>query len=661
MKLLRTCILIALSSFLLFIFNSCGSFIGGDVNTLLEIAEISKLPAQEDYPEDDAVKLFESHETFVDYQGDYEVTEIVHNAILLFKNIEGYSNISIDLSKYEDLLDLEARTIRPDGTIIYLNDDDFHKSIGETSGSVLVDDDRSIKFAFPKVEKGAIIEWKYRIRSSWVFNSKMWVIQNTIPIIKNEYILRVSKDLVRLSREYGYDLNWNAKPYNYRFSAKPQVQNKQGKFTYTSWVIRDIPAFEFESKMPPIFDYITYIRFAPVRWQKSWNVISEDYFHKYYKSKCNITSKIEKLAEELVQGCGNEDDKIRKIFDYVKKIRYVAIELGDGGYSPYEPEEVLENQYGDCKDKSTLLIALLKSIDIEAKPVLVKTKNAGGIDIKFPMMNFNHMIVKVIKNDKSEYWLDPTIEFANPGYISSSLSDIYVLVINDDGTSSIEQIPNTDFMDNIDETIVNVNVLSDTEVKYTIKFKSNGEGNINNRYIFKDKTDKEEKEFFKNMLKTEFTDINITNIFHDEVDGPEDEFSFGFEFTSNNAIQKVGDLYILNYNPLPGSDYTGWFKYDKRNYPIYFKNTFMDVNEINISINSKDLRFKALPENAELIKENVVYKIDFLKGDDKSAKIMEMYSVRSNHLSQSFYEDYKKFYTDKSTKSTEKILLEKSL
>src|SRR5439155_21618233 len=98
-------------------------------------------------------------------------------------------------------------------------------------------------------------------------------------------------------------------------------------------------------------------------------------------------------------------------------VRYVAIELGIGGYQPHLADEVLKNRYGDCKDKVCLLLSLLAAAGIPGEPALVKTAGEGVLDTALvDLGQFDHMIARVQLGDEV-VWVDPTASSCALGYL----------------------------------------------------------------------------------------------------------------------------------------------------------------------------------------------------------------------------------------------------
>jgi len=120
----------------------------------------------------------------------------------------------------------------------------------------------------------------------------------------------------------------------------------------------------------------------------------------------------------------------------------MGIESGIGSIKPYNPEKVVKQRFGDCKDKSLLLVSLLKKIGIkEAYPVLVNTSIQTGLTKLYPSSEiFNHCIVK-FKIDSTTFWVDPTIMQQGGDYKNLSFDDYgYALVIGEP-SDSLEKIP----------------------------------------------------------------------------------------------------------------------------------------------------------------------------------------------------------------------------
>jgi len=145
-------------------------------------------------------------------------------------------------------------------------------------------------------------------------------------------------------------------------------------------------------------------------------------------------------AAELTKGLDNEMDKVQALYDYVaKNFRYVSLSLGLGRYQPHSAGDVLHNQYGDCKDKHTLLASLLEAEGLHASSVLINSSRKLDPDVPSPSQ-FDHVIT-MLPTTKEEVWMDTTSEVAPFRLLAYSLRNKLALVIPADGIPHLEETP----------------------------------------------------------------------------------------------------------------------------------------------------------------------------------------------------------------------------
>ena len=147
-------------------------------------------------------------------------------------------------------------------------------------------------------------------------------------------------------------------------------------------------------------------------------------------------------AEELTKGLTSDLDKVQALYDFVaKNFRYVSLSLGVGRYQPHAAGEVLHNQYGDCKDKHTLLAALLEAEGFHASSVLINSSRNLDPDVPSPAQ-FDHAITMLpMTNPREELWMDTTSEIAPFRLLAYSLRKKQALVIPWGGMPHLEETP----------------------------------------------------------------------------------------------------------------------------------------------------------------------------------------------------------------------------
>jgi tetratricopeptide (TPR) repeat protein len=160
---------------------------------------------------------------------------------------------------------------------------------------------------------------------------------------------------------------------------------------------------------------------------RGWNEIAQ-WYGGLEESASKPTPELKALAEKLTQGATSEKDKTKILYKYVAtKIRYVGLDFGIGRYEPHPAEDVLDNEYGDCKDKHTLLAALLSAVGVKSYPALVNSSREIDPDVPSPSQ-FDH-VVTYVPQGNSATWLDTTAEVLPFGMLSLNLRDRYSLVV----------------------------------------------------------------------------------------------------------------------------------------------------------------------------------------------------------------------------------------
>lgn len=139
-----------------------------------------------------------------------------------------------------------------------------------------------------------------------------------------------------------------------------------------------------------------------------WSMVVEG-LAPHYRSRSDLPEELMQFVAATMKTETDEDRRATAAFRLVQdRIRYVAITLGDGGYVPRAPDLVWRRGYGDCKDKSLLLISILARMGIEADVVLVNSKRGRSLnERKASPYAFNHAIVRVRSAD-GDYFMDPT-------------------------------------------------------------------------------------------------------------------------------------------------------------------------------------------------------------------------------------------------------------
>ena len=162
---------------------------------------------------------------------------------------------------------------------------------------------------------------------------------------------------------------------------------------------------------------------------QSWEEIGR-WYYELQRDRVEPNDAIRKKVTELTANAKTEQEKAQALYSYVaRNIRYVSLSLGIGRFQPHAAADVLANQYGDCKDKHTLLASMLQVAGLHPDPVLIHHIRKLDPDVPSPAQ-FDHLITSVPIAGK-QVWLDSTTEVAPFAFLAQSIRDKEALLVSD--------------------------------------------------------------------------------------------------------------------------------------------------------------------------------------------------------------------------------------
>lgn len=401
--------------------------------------------AQQKVPEYDkdtvAVILLDEVQNTVRDNGEIDVR---HRRAIRFLRPEArreYGAVSVPFDKDTKISSLKAWTIEADGHELAVGEKD---SIEHGYLNDLMYFDTKLKtLAFPEANPGNVVGYEYVQRQRpYVFEDR-WAFQHQVPVQTARFILD-------LPTGWEFNTRW----FNYG-EQKPQVASNE-----YSWELHDLAAVEVEPEMPPWRSVAGWagIKYFPrdpalrAKTSGAWSDIGV-WYNGLTQSSRVASPQIQQKVSELTSGVTDPLQKIRVLTEYVQRnIRYMAVEIGIGGYQPHPAAEVFAHQFGDCKDKATLLSSMLQQIGVESYYLAVDTYR-GFIFPDYPSIAMNHMILAIrlpdavpdaglgpIMHDPRLGRLlifDPTNEYVPLGDLPWYLQSNYGLLITPEGGSLV--------------------------------------------------------------------------------------------------------------------------------------------------------------------------------------------------------------------------------
>ena len=273
------------------------------------------------------------------------------------------------------------------------------------------------KLAIPNVKEGTIIEYRYKINSQYKFNLRDWEFQWKIPVLYSEY---------EVSMIPFYEYSWLLQGAN-KFDSQTSYVDKGisrqfGSVTFEDMVhtytMKDVPAFDNEEFITSSNDYIIKLDFQLSRINQldgskvdiltTWEDMNKDLLN--HKDFNKYAQKSEKFASKLLNTgsikFNNDKEKFDHVIEYVK--RNYNWDKNYGKYASKSPEKFVEQKYGNCADINLFTIGLLNASGIEAKPVLISTRENGKIKYDYPYAHFFNYVIILANVDGNNVLTDAT-------------------------------------------------------------------------------------------------------------------------------------------------------------------------------------------------------------------------------------------------------------
>lgn len=308
------------------------------------------------------------------------------------------ANIQLDFDPtYEDLT-LHSILVHRDGKSLSRLDSSTKALLQRESDleSRLFDGNLTLSITVDDVRVGDIVEYAYTITGvNPVFDgiaSGAMSMQWSVPVAHAHLRLRVPQ-----ARKVKVALS------NSEEALKPSKQG--GSLDYV-WQQQDIAAVVVESGAPG-----WYQPRAVLRWSEfaDWGDVV-DWAVPLYTVPRDLSEDMRELVGSLKSENASAEEQLLAALRWVQtEIRYLGIEIGAGSHRPSPPELVMRRRFGDCKDKTRLLLTLLAEMGIQASPALVNSNRERGLGELLPTPGaFDHVLVMAKLNGK-QYWLDPTL------------------------------------------------------------------------------------------------------------------------------------------------------------------------------------------------------------------------------------------------------------
>ncbi len=457
-------------------------------------------------------------------------------------------------------------------------------------GGYLLQDIKAKVLHIPASDPGNIIGYEYDLEQQPFWLQDAWEFQGVDPVLESHYSLQIPPGWV-------FRTSWISHP-----EVKPEENGNTLR-----WTVNNISGIRPEERMPPwqALAGRMIVSFFPSgsNSQKSafetWQAIG-NWFGALVAPQMNASQAI-KIQTSSLAANGSLLQKMQALAAFVQhEIRYVAIELGIGGWQPHPAPEVFSHRYGDCKDKATLLRTMLLQIGVDSYHVVINTeRGAVGRDTP-PHSAFNHVILAIRLPDELKdpsllavfqhpvlgrlLFFDPTDEVTPFGQIRGQLQSNYGLLVTPNG-GELVQLPQQSSTTNSIRRIGKLTLDPNGTLKGEIQETRLGDQAWKERWRLRTVTRSTDKikpiETLLGASLSNFQILNASIVNQDQTDQP---FGFNYGFQSSNYGKLAGDLLLVRPRVL-GHDSSGILETrEPRKFPVEFPAPLRNVDTFDIAL-----------------------------------------------------------------------------
>ena len=514
----------------------------------VKTAAQQKLPEFHGNPK--AVMLLDETTYTVDPKG--QAVEHVRRVVKILRpQGRDYGYPAVYYDKDSKVLSLHVWSIDAAGHEYSVKDNEIGDVGQPGEGGQLYSDERAKVANPPGRDPGGIIAYEYEKRERPYLAETNWEFQDELPRMRQSFT-------VALPPGYTYTTTW---------ARHAKVEGIDLENHSYRWEMNDVPAIDLDHvPMAPnegaLAARMTVHYTGPGLAEPqdgTWQGIGE-WYEGLSRDRLVSTPDIAAKAAELTAGKTDFYDKAEAIGDFVQqKIRYFVIEMGVGGYQPHAAEEIFRGRYGDCKDKATLLSAMLSSVGIHSALMMVDSER-GVVDPDAPSIWGNHMIAAIeipkgyespklhsvvtAKTGKRYLIFDPTWYLTPFGQLEDNLQGSYGVLIEGKDSQVIE-LPVMDPTLNTIRRTGKFELSADGSLKGSVTDLRFGDLAETRRQVFSSEGEKKQTEYVNRVIAQDFTGASMTGLKVVNVDALNKDLTTTFDLQASHFASFTGPLLMI--------------------------------------------------------------------------------------------------------------------
>jgi hypothetical protein len=471
--------------------------------------------------------------------------------------------------------------------------DTTERGHNDVAGGELFSDLHVKVMEIPAPEPGNIIGYEVEHEDRPFIFQDEWVFQSRLPVREARYTLQ-------LPPGWEYKTVW----LNYA-----EVEPQSLGTNQWQWAVNDVPAIEPEREMPPYIGVAgqLLVRFfgpgsvSSGRSFSSWGDMGR-WYADLWSSRHDASPEIKQKVAELTKSSTDKLEQMRVLARFTQNdVRYVAIELGIGGWQPHAPSDVYVHRYGDCKDKSALLSSMLHEIGIDSYHVAIHTRRGVvGPNVPPRLGIFNHAILAIRLPDNMRddsliatfhhpklgnlLFFDPTDDLMPFGRLRGELQANYALLVTPDG-GELLRLPELPPAMNGIQRSAKLTLNTSGTLSGDVQEVRMGDHASYQRWALRTATkDADKIKPIESVLSRSLGTFQITKASVSNLHATDLPFVYNYSVVAPNYAKTAGDLLLVRPRIVGNNASDVLETKEPRKYPVEFKGPSRDTDTFEITL-----------------------------------------------------------------------------
>lgn len=571
-----------------------------DIKPLLE--KIEKAGGLKEHPDANALIIFEKSWVEFEENGDFIKKEHSLVKILTEKGKKMFATNKIFYhQRYMNVDVLKARVINQDGTTVDVPQDAIKDGTLEEVQQMKIFEEnfRRKSITFPSLDVGDSIETLVETRTKALLRdnyNEEFYFQFLEPYLEKEVeiIGPKSRPLYHTVKngnlDFTHEEKENKKIYRWRAENVPKIIQELGMVSFTDVGLKLI-----------------------VSTFKDWASLSR-YGDRLNVGKVDTNQALKDKVAELTKGLETEKEKILAIFRYIsQKVRYMGSSMDVGAFiEPHKATYTFERQFGVCRDKSILMIAMLKEIGVDCYDVGINVSRK--IEPEVPSIFLEHAVCGVILKNGEIVYMDPTLELSS-GFGETYVGDRYVLHLSEEGKDLIK-LPSVPAEKSMGCIKAETQILADGSVSSKVRINAEGFYDFVLRSIARQAQGFQFAMLWQQLAQSLSPGTQVLNPKCTDSSNLAKPFEITFDYKTKDYLLDV-DKYQMFKVPLSTTAFDVYYSnviknlagLKERKYPLFLFSSGGCWQDETISV-PENFKIKAVPDSFEIKEGPISLKID---------------------------------------------------